>query len=160
MENVKNYIAIMQDSLSKKIQVLENIIKENDKQWELLRDETIDEEKFEETVEEKEKLIQKLQQLDSGFEQLYQKLAQELKENKDIYADAIKTMQTQIKQITDYSVQVQIQEARNQKAFLARTAQMRKEIHQVKTSNQVATDYYKNMNGLGALEPQFLDQKK
>lgn len=160
MENANNYIVIMQESLSKKLQVLEEIIKANDLQWESVRGEDLDAEKFEESVEIKDKLIMQLEQLDNGFEQLYQKVSQELQNNKSLYKDAIGTMQIQIKQITDYSVQIQTQEARNQKEFFSKTAQVRKEIHQVKATNEAATGYYKNMNGLGAVEPQFLDQKK
>ncbi len=160
MENANNYIVIMQESLSKKIEVLQEIIKANDLQWEALRDDELDDEKFEESIELKDKFIKQLEQLDSGFEQLYQKVSGELQNNKTLYKDAIGTMQAQIKQITDYSVQVQTQEARNQKEFFAKTAQIRKEIHQVKATNEAASGYYKNMNGLGTLEPQFLDQKK
>ncbi len=160
MENITDYIEIMKESLSKKVQTLQKIVQANEEQWNALYQEQFDEEKFQHSMDEKAECIKQLESLDVGFEGIYEKIASELKENKSAYAQDIGVMQDYIRQITDFSVEIQAQETRNQKAFLSKTAQMRKEIHRVKTTNQVATGYYNNMNKLGALEPQFLDQKK
>lgn len=160
MENITDYIEIMKESLSKKVQTLQKIVQANKEQWNVLYQEQFDEEKFQHSMDEKAECIEQLESLDVGFEGMYEKIASVLKENKSTYAQDIGVMQDYIRQITDLSVEIQAQETRNQKAFLSKTAQMRKEIHRVKTTNQVATGYYNNMNKLGALEPQFLDQKK
>lgn len=52
--------------------------------------EEVDMSLFDEAIEEKENLIQKLTLLDDGFEAMYEKLAKELEGNREKYAGQIR----------------------------------------------------------------------
>ena len=63
----------------------------------------------------KDGLIQKLLKLDEGFEMLYERIREQLLGNKDAYKSQIKSLQQLISQVTEKSVSIQAQEARNKK---------------------------------------------
>jgi len=53
--------------------------------------------------------------LDEGFEIMYEKLARELEGNRERYAAQIRELQKKVSRVTELSVTVQAQEARNKK---------------------------------------------
>ena len=87
------YIAIMLQSLKKKEQVLDEIIRLDDQQKDTLTDPECPFDVFDETVEAKSACIDQLNQLDSGFEKLYAQVAEELDQNREDYAKEIRDMQ-------------------------------------------------------------------
>lgn len=70
---------------------------------------------FDDAVEEKQRLIDEVVRLDEGFEILYEKLAKELEGNRQRYAAQIRELQAKVAKVTELSVSVQAQEARNKK---------------------------------------------
>ena len=78
----ETYIAIMLQSLKKKDAVLAELARLNDLQKETLTNENCPVEDFDDTVEQKSRLIEQLEQLDSGFEKLYAQVAEELENNR------------------------------------------------------------------------------
>ena len=68
------YIPIMIQSLKKKEEVLDNIIRINQRQKEELDNPSLDPDDFDATFAEKEKLIDQLDTLDSGFQELFEKI--------------------------------------------------------------------------------------
>lgn len=156
----RTYVDIMIQSLNKKIQVLDRIAELNKIQKGQLEDEMSEVEAFDKTVEEKAKLIEQLHQLDSGFEKLFARVKEELEGNKDAYADAIKTMQKLIRRITDKSMEIQAQEARNKDLMVRKFAYVKESAKSVRTNSKIATQYYKNMMNLHYVDPQFMDNKK
>ena len=107
------YITIMLQSLQKKEKVLNSIIQINKRQKDELENPSLDPDDFDKTVEEKSKLIEQLELLDNGFEKLYEKVREELQTNKELYKDEILKMQGCIRTLTDRSMEIQAQEARN-----------------------------------------------
>lgn len=156
----QTYIDIMIQSLDRKIQVLDQIIEVNIRQENILEDKEASVEEFDKTVEEKAELIEQMQQLDSGFEKLYARVEEELKANKEEHADAIKTMQSRIRSITDKSMEIQAQEARNKDLFVRKMTYVKDTAKGLRTNSKVATQYYKNMMKLNYVDPQFMDNKK
>ena len=156
----ETYIDIMIQSLNKKLQVLDNIITLNIKQKECLEDQRGQIEDFDKIVDEKSKLIEQMQQLDSGFEKLFERVKEELQQNKEDYVDSIATMQTCIRQITDKSMEIQAQEARNKELMVRKFAFVKETAKNVRTNSKVASQYYKNMMKLNYVDPQFMDNKK
>ena len=65
----ETYLAIMLQSLKKKEQVLDEIIRLNDLQKKQLTDQATPVDDFDKTVEDKSACIDQLDQLDSGFAQ-------------------------------------------------------------------------------------------
>lgn len=156
----KTYVDIMIQSLEKKLQVLDVIIQVNQTQKELLEDMLSPVEDFDKTVEEKAALIEQMTQLDSGFEKLFERVKEELASNKEAYADSIKTMQSNIRRVTDKSMEIQAQEARNKDLMVRRFAYVKDSAKNVRTNSKIATQYYKNMMNLNHVDPQFMDNKK
>ena len=77
----EQYLVIMQESLKKKIDTLDEIIRISKIQSEALETEPIDFEAFDRCMDDKDICIEQLSLLDKGFESLYQKVACELKNN-------------------------------------------------------------------------------
>lgn len=161
MDNTQNYIQIMISSLKKKISILEDISVQNEKQYEVSQSGKIDDEIMEQTYGEKERLINELQELDNGFDTLYTRVKDELADenNKKMYAIQIKEMQTLIETITEKSMNIQRQEKRNQEMVMTLINNERKAISVTKSARKVTSDYYKNMNKVNYIDPQFMDKK-
>lgn len=154
------YVDIMIQSLQKKVKVLEEIKRVNLVQKELLEDEKSEADDFDKTVEDKAALIEQILQLDSGFDKLFERVQEELNANKAAYANEIKTMQSLIRQITDYSMEIQAQEARNKDLMTNKFVYVREKAKVVRTNTKAVSQYYQNMMQLNYVDPQFLDNKK
>ena len=158
--NDNTYVDIMLQSLNKKLLILDAIEKQNKKQKEILEDKMSSPDDFDKTVDEKSKLITQLDQLDSGFDKLYERVQNELKTNRDAYQSQILEMQSLIRQITDKSVDLQKQEARNKDLMTARFATIKKQAKSVRKNTKITSEYYKTMMRTGYVDPQFMDNKK
>lgn len=158
--NIDSYIDILLRDLKKKNQVLDTIIFANQEQKELLEDPNLDPDDFDAIVEKKAKLIDELDKLDEGFEQVYQRIKEELQENKAKYAMQIKELQGYIRQLTDKSATIQVQEQRNKEAMQKKFSEVKKQVREVRASQKVVNQYYRNMMKTGYVDPQFLDNKK
>lgn len=158
--NIDSYIDILLRDLKKKNQVLDTIIFANQEQKELLEDPNLDPDDFDAIVEKKAKLIDELDKLDEGFEQVYQRIKEELQENKAKYAMQIKELQGYIRQLTDKSATIQAQEQRNKEAMQKKFSEVKKQVREVRASQKVVNQYYRNMMKTGYVDPQFLDNKK
>ena len=151
---------IMIQSLEKKIQVLDTIIVYDDIQKEQLMNPDLTTEEFDDVVEKKSELIEQLNQLDSGFQKLYDRVKEELQENKEKYAEKIGRMQELIRGITDRSVRIQAQEAANTDLMMRKFAGVKERSKKARVNYKAASQYYKNMMQSNVVDPQFLDQNK
>lgn len=154
------YIAIMLQSLKKKEQVLNEIIRLDDLQKDQLTnpESTVDE--FDKTVEAKSDCIEQLEQLDNGFEKLYAEVAQELEEHRETYAEQIRELQEHIRNVTDKSVQIQAQEARNKDLMKQKFTMVKKHAKDVRANSKAITGYYKTISQAAYVEPLYMDDKK
>lgn len=147
---MESQLSILQESLVAKRQVLLEIQEYNRKQEEVFTAEEVDMSLFDEAIEEKGRLIERLTRLDDGFEVMYQKLARELENNREKYAAQIKVLQGQIKEITDLGVSIQAQEARNKSLIENYFSRERKNMHKSLQNSTKAYNFYKSMSGLNA----------
>lgn len=155
-----NYLALLEESLRKKLQVLTEIQKYNLRQQKIFQSNQVDLDKFDEYVAEKGVLIDRLTALDSGFEKLYAKVADELKTNRQQYAEQIKVLQALVTEVTETGVAVQAQEARNKKLIEDYFKRERDGIRMGRKTSKAAINYYKNMNKSSVVMPVFMDDKK
>ena len=156
----ENYLTVLEESLRKKLQVMAEIRSYNLRQQEIFQSGKADLDKFDEYVAEKGALIEKVTELDTGFERLYVRVAEELKANRDKYAEQIKTLQALVTEVTDASVEIQAQEARNKKLVEDFFRRSREDIGRSRQNSRAAYDYYKNMNKTSVVMPQYMDSKK
>ena len=156
----ETYLAIMLQSLKKKEQVLDEIIRLNDLQKKQLTDLATPVDDFDKTVEDKSACIDQLDQLDSGFEKLYAQVQEELQANKEQYADTIKALQKCIRSVTDKSIMIQAQEARNKDLMMQKFTTVRKHAKDVRANSKAITGYYKTMTHSGYMDSRYMDGKK
>lgn len=156
----ENYLMIMIQSLKKKIQVLDCIIDANDRQKTGLEDANLDPDDFDKIVEEKSKYIEHLDLLDQGFDKLFERVKEELNQNREVYKAEIKEMQALITSVTEKSNKVQVQEARNKELMTQKFAKVRKQARDVRASQQAVNQYYQNMKKINYIDPQFMDNKQ
>lgn len=155
----EQYINILEESLKKKNEVLDEIILKNKEQKEILEAAEFDPEAFDANTDAKGELIERLNLLDSGFEKVYERVKQELAENKEMHRDQIKRLQEYIRQITEKSVSIQTTEQRNRQLVEAKFRKEREKIQLGKNSMNVAKQYYNNMNRITGDSAHFVDNK-
>lgn len=141
-----NYLNILEESLRKKMEVLDRIQEYNEKQYQVFTAETVDMTEFDDAIEEKGRLIEELTKLDDGFETLYANIATQLQAEKEKHAGQIRTLQDLIREVTDKSMTVQASEARNKALIEAYFAKEKNQIKENRVSSKVVYGYYKNLN--------------
>lgn len=156
----ETYLSIMLQSLKKKEQVLNEIIRLDDLQKNQLTNAESEVSDFDKTVEAKSACIKQLEQLDSGFEKLYAEVAEELQQNKEQYADQIRQLQEYIRIVTDKSVEIQAQEARNKDLMMRKFSAVKRHAHDVRANSKAITGYYKTMKQSAYMDPLYMDGKK
>ena len=154
------YISIMIQSLKKKSAVLDTIMELNIQQKEELENPALDPDDFDRTVEKKAEQIQQLELLDNGFQELYEKVREELQSKREAYREDIACMQEYICKLTDKSATIQAQEARNKDLMTQKFASVRKQVKEVRKSQKVVNQYYKSMMKANYMEAHFTDNKK
>lgn len=159
-DEVAVYISVMKDSLQEKCEVLKEILALTQKQEQILNRLADSTDDFDTVLDEKGRLIKRMQELDNGFNSLFQKAGNAIKQNKQYYKPQIMEMQNAIRVITDYSVQIQALESKNKSKFESFVTAKRKEIRDFKVSNKTANSYYKNMaNQHHQWQSYFMDKK-
>jgi len=155
-----DYVTILIGSLGKKVEILDKIIDKNKVQGIILAAEKVSADDFERNLEEKSVLIEDISNLDNGFEEVYNRIKDEITNNKELYADEIKQLQELITIITEKSNTIQIQEKRNRDLAEKQFTVVKDRIRKVQTGTKVANQYYQNMAKLNYVPPQFMDKKK
>ena len=159
---MEDYLQLLEESLEKKLKVLEKIGEFNLAQRNIFdnADEMPDFSKFDSYIEEKGKLIEELDSLDEGFEALHARVADTLKEDKEKNASRIRKLQNLIRQITDKSVMLQSQEAENKKLMEKFFKATRDEIGKGRNSLNAVYSYYESQRSGSGSESLFFDSKK
>lgn len=161
MEENNVYVTALQDSLSRKLEVLQQLLELSQEQETILGQEEPDMDRFDEIVQEKDGLLRELAELDRGFDSVFAKVGNELKENKYQYQQRILQMQNLIRSITDCGLKLEGLEQKNKNAFQQYLTRERKEIKNFNVNNRTANTYYQNMaNQHHEWQTYFLDQKK
>lgn len=155
------YVSALQESLKNKYEVLQKIYAATKKQQEAVSREELDMDSFEAVIEEKEGLIQRLLELDDGFNSIYAKISDALHQKKQQYKPQILEMQNMLRTITDLGVKIQALEQKNKSRFEGLAAKKRREIKEFQTSNRTANTYNQHMaNQHQQWQSYFMDKKQ
>ncbi len=154
-----NYLKVLQGSLLKKKEILESVLVASEKQREIISAEVVDWNAFDRSIDAKGVLIDNLIQLDDGFQNVYDRVRQELAVNRERYKVEISMMQDLIRNVTELGVQVESLELRNKVLIEKRFADEHRKIKQSKVGSKVAMEYYQKMNKLNVVDPQLMDRK-
>lgn len=156
----ENYVLMLEESLEKKIDILRQLQLLSEQQTEILSDYESTPEAFEQTVEKKAQLIEKLEMLDAGFETVFARVEKELTAHKEENRDAVLRMKDKIREITDRSSRLQVTEQHNREIAEGRFANIRTQARELRQSGKAVSTYYQNMMKVNAIGPQFMDSKK
>ena len=99
----QSYLSILEDSLNKKIEILDTIAEINNEQNAILDKSKFDEEAFNAIYVKKAEQIDLLNKTDEGFQTIYDKVKAELDTDRNQYADIIKSLQQKITEIMEKS---------------------------------------------------------
>ncbi len=163
MKETQNYLQMMIESLHKKEAVLDKIIEKNRAQSECIDDKEysdVDWDRFNVLIAEKETLIERINELDEGFESLYGRIREELTKDPNPYKDSVSAMKELIAKLTDQSVEIRTQEERNRARIERVLMGAKKEIRKSRKSMQAVSNYYKSMSAPDAENSGLLDKKK
>ncbi len=160
MDYTSSYMKVLEESLLKKSGILQALLEASHRQETLAEAEDFDMDAFTDTMEQKDALLEQLKELDEGFARTYEGVQQELNTHREQYADEIQRIQELIRRVTALGVELQTLEERNRAKLEIKFSKQQRELRQIKTSNKVATTYYKNMSNAPASDPYFMDQKK
>ena len=149
-----NYLQMMIDSLNKKKGILIRIIELNEEQNQILSEETLNGDAFDDNMKAKGSCIDELDLLDEGFQSLFNRVRDAINANKEMYANEISVMKRLITE-----VKIEVQEARNKVKVEAMFRRERQEHKEAKRSASMAKSYYQNMSKVSN-EPQFMDTKQ
>ena len=72
----------------------------------------------------------------------------------------LRVLDNDIRLLTEKSMEIQAQEARNKQLMEQKFASVKKQVKEIRSSQKVVNQYYKNMMKKGYTEPHFLDNKK
>lgn len=156
----QTYIQLLADILIKKSEVLNQLLDLTQTQETMINNEPFLEDEFSNIISLKEEKIQVLMKLDSGFEQIYESVRNELTSSKEKYENEITKLKEHIASITDLSVKLQTLEIRNKSKLEVVLATKRKSIKSARISNQTVANYYKNMAQHTEEQSYFYDKKK
>lgn len=154
-----NYLQMMIDSLNKKKGILIRIIELNEEQNQILSEETLNGDAFDDNMKAKGDCIDGLDRLDEGFQSLFNRVRDAINANKEMYANEISVMKRLITEVTELGAKIEVQEARNKVKVEAMFRRERQEHKEAKRSASMAKSYYQNMSRLSN-EPQFMDTKQ
>lgn len=159
---MEDYLQLLEESLVKKIKVLDKIEEFNNMQKEALSsvDATPNFDKFDSYIEKKDKLIDELNSLDDGFESLYQRIADSLKRDIPGNSSRIRKLQELIREITDKSVKIQKQETENKALIEKFFKSARGDIGKGRNSLNAAYSYFQAQRGMGGADSLYVDSKQ
>ncbi|HBI60103.1 MAG TPA: hypothetical protein DDY31_02645 [Lachnospiraceae bacterium] len=159
--NIDVYVSALHTSLHEKWELMQNLLKLTQEQEQILSKGEMEPDDFDALIQKKSVLLDRMGELDKGFQNLFDRIGTSLKEKKQQYKEQIQEMQELIRKITSCGVKLEALEKKNKNAFQTFTAQKHKEIHDFRVSNRTAVSYYKNMaNQHQEGQSYFLDKKK
>lgn len=151
---------ILLQSLEKKNELLDQMIIQNRAQEQILKQEEFDMDAFDEAIDRQSAYVEELDKLDRGFEAVYDRVREELMENREHYRTEITRMKEQIQKITDKIVTLNAGNMRNKMLAENQFKKRQSAIGSGISKNRAAENYYNNMNNLNFVTPQFYDNKK
>lgn len=155
----KTYIQLLIDSLGKKYEIMNELMQITARQQNIINSESFDEDEFMKTISLKEELINELSELDKGFDLVYDRVRDELKDNGPMYKDEITSLKDLVTKVTDLSIRLQALERSNKTGLEALLSRKRRDIGKARLSNETVANYYKAMSGKPGSQSYFYDKK-
>lgn len=159
-DRMDTYLDMLQDSLKKKLDILRKIMEYQREEADMLKGEGMDMEVFDKSISDKVALAESIDSLDEGFEQVYDRVREEMIKNKARYAIQIRAMQDMIGEISEKNVLIQAEENRLRLEVNNFAKRESNALRQKRDNGKAARSYYNNMKKLNYVGSQFMDKKK
>lgn len=156
---VKQYLRMLDQSLDQKKQMLDQMIEMTAAQKASLDKDPVDWTGFDHLVEKKAEMIERLDQMDDGFESVYDRIREELLRDKEQHKEFVAEIQKKIQAVSDASASLMAAERRNKELVEVKMADEKKKLQQRKATSKVASNYYRSMNKVNLIDPQLMDKK-
>lgn len=156
----ENYVQVLIDTITKKEETLRKILEITRRQELLSKQEVYSSDEMEETLNEKEIQIARINYLDEGFQSVYDRVRSEVRNNIEKYRQDVLTLQERIRTCTEIANEIQVLEERNRNRFSALFSKTRSEYSTSKTRANVAQNYFKTMNNSKVMDAYFVDKKQ
>lgn len=160
MSTMDTYIDVLLTSLKKKEQVLGKLDRVVEKEDIALKNKDASIDELNELQQQKEDLLAEMEQLEIGFERVYERAGEELSRERQKYRPQIEEMQRYIKSITDLTVKIKAQEERNRQYMEAFLKSKKREIKQYHVGNQRMAQYHQHSADPVMGQSYFLNRKK
>ena len=154
------YLSLLAKSLEQKSAILDELIELTAKQEKLIADEHLEDKQFDTICDSKDELIRKINELDNGFEQLYQRIKTVLNENPEDYSTQIEELKRLITDVTDKGIRLQVMERHNKDKIDSFIKAKRNDIKSFKVNSRTAAKYYSNISKMTSDDSYFFDEKK
>ena len=157
----RTYVDMMVDVLQRKRTILERLLVDTREQEKLLRDEKMDVDAFNALVDNKGTQIDQLNEIDEGFDALFQRVKSEIVSHCEEYRSQIEELQKLITELSSLGVSIQALEQQNSQRFKAFLARERQGIRDFHVNNRTASAYYQNMPNIHRdNQSYFLNERK
>jgi hypothetical protein len=156
----ENYVQVLLDTIKKKEDVLGRILEITKRQDVISRQESYDADAMEQTLNEKEILISRLNYLDEGFQSVYERIGAELRNHTDTYRQEILKLQDGIRRCTQLGNEIEVLEQRNSQRFRTLFGRVKAEYVTSKSRATAAQNYLKTMNRSKVMNSYFVDKKQ
>ena len=160
MEQNRKYLAILEDTLEKKKDALQNILRITKEQSELAKADIYQEEAMEQTLNAKELELSRVNTLDEGFQSVFDRIRSDVKRNPEDYREEVGRLQELIRRCTELGNEIMVLEERTRNQFSALFAKSKKGYSVSRTKASVAQNYFRTMNNTKILDAYFVDKKK
>ena len=157
---MEQYLRSLIGGMEEKKECLEALIEKTGQQAEVVKQDSVDWDAFDRLVDEKDELIDRLDALDDGFQQVFDRIKPELEGKKEQYKEYVKKLQQLIREATELGTRLMSEEQGNRSLITERFAAEKKRISTSKTTSKAAASYYTSMNQINLIDPQLMDKKK
>ena len=156
---METYLDMLQDSLRKKLEILDKIMTCQKEESDMLKGGSMDRDVFDRSMTEKVELAESIDSLDDGFEKVYDRIREEMIAHKEGYVNQIRALQNMISEISEKNVLIQAEENRIRLEVENYAKIESAALRQRRDNGKAARSYYNNMKKLNYVGSQFMDKK-
>ena len=156
---METYLDMLQDSLRKKLEILDKIMTCQKEESDMLKGGSMDRDVFDRSMTEKAELAESIDSLDDGFEKVYDRIREEMIAHKEGYVNQIRALQNMISEISEKNVLIQAEENRIRLEVENYAKRESAALRQRRDNGKAARSYYNNMKKLNYVGSQFMDKK-
>lgn len=160
MAEINTTLQLLLDSLEKKKRLMLDVQKLTQEQADALAKDSFDLNTFNNSVSNKQVIIEVINELDEGFGPTFDRIKPVLTGHPELYAIKIKQLQDLIRQISDLAMEIQALEKKNHQQFRTKIKTMKAEVRGFRSGKKVADQYKSQATGqLSDTTQGFFDSK-